>query len=81
MRGNPEIHNLRAPKGRRIGDSRQLDAPSPVQRKDAGREATRGRIGKLNGTMLDPVTCEFIAIEASEIPESLAPLFFVCHPE
>jgi hypothetical protein len=78
MRGNPEIHRLRAegPKGRRIGDSRRLEAPSPVQRKDAGCEETRECIGKLNGTMFDPSTCEFIAIEASEIPESLTPLFF-----
>jgi len=50
MRGNPEIHTLRR---RRIGDSRRLEAPSPVQRKDAGREATRERIWNLNGTMLD----------------------------
>jgi len=50
MRGNPEIHRLRC---QRIGDSRQLEAPSPVQRKDARRQETRGRIGKLNGTMHD----------------------------
>jgi hypothetical protein len=58
------------------GDSRRFEAPSPVQRKmqDAGN---RGRIGKLNGKMFDPSNLWFIAIEASEIPESLAPLFFV----
>ena len=43
----------RSRRSRRIGDSRQLEAPSPAQRKDAGRGETRGRIGKLNGTMHD----------------------------
>jgi hypothetical protein len=51
MRGNPEIHRLRC---RRIGESRRLEAPSPVQRKNAGCEEARECIGKLNGTMFDP---------------------------
>jgi hypothetical protein len=51
MRGNPEIHRLRAegPKDWRFEAPRSSIAGTA---EDAGRGATRGRIEKLNGTML-----------------------------
>jgi hypothetical protein len=47
-------------------ESRRLDAPSPAQLEDWEFGATRRLIGRLNGTMLGPGTCEFTAIETPE---------------
>jgi|CZKF01.1.fsa_nt_gi hypothetical protein len=72
--GQPGDSHAAAPKDR---VSRRLEALSPVQRNHAGREATRGLIGKLNGTMRDPSNLWFIAIEAPVTPVSGAFVFWL----
>jgi len=72
MRGNPEIHRLRC---RRIARFEATRSSIAGTAEDASREATRGRIGKLNGKMHDPSNLWFTAIKAPETPVSGALIF------
>ena len=68
IRGNSKIRQTVALK--RIGDSRQLDDPSPAKPGDAGGGETRSLTSRLMGRCMVQVTCEVTIIETPETPVS-----------